>query len=209
MSISSRKQKERADLTKSILKAARELFIEKGYDETSIRNIAQRIEYSPTTIYLYFKDKDAIFYALHSEGFGLLNSRMSVLQHVDEPSERLKAMGKIYLGFAMENPELYDLMFTLKAPMNVVNSEEHTNWQEGITAFGLLQMTVADCIKVGYLTFSNVEASSFLIWSAMHGMITLYTRQRCKVISPENVDTIIQKGYEQLVIMFDEMKKKR
>jgi AcrR family transcriptional regulator len=207
MGISSRKQKEKEDLTKSILKAARELFIEKGYDETSIRNIAQRIEYSPTTIYLYFKDKDAIFYALHSEGFGLLNSRMMVLQHVSEPSERLKAMGRIYLGFAMENPELYDLMFTLKAPMNVVNSEEHTNWQEGKTAFGLLQMTVADCINVGYLTFTNVEAASFLIWSAMHGMITLYTRQRCKVISDENVDTIIEKGYEQLVQMFDVMKK--
>ncbi len=105
MGITDRKDREKEDLHKSILKAAREVFLEKGYHQTSIRNIAEKIEYSPTTIYLYFKDKDAIFYALHTEGFVMLNSKMSVLFSVAEPLERLKAMGRIYLEFALQNPD--------------------------------------------------------------------------------------------------------
>ena len=52
-----------------ILKSAHKIFVEKGFDDVSIRNIAVDIEYSPATIYLYFKDKNEIFYALHTEAF--------------------------------------------------------------------------------------------------------------------------------------------
>ena len=51
-----------------ILDAARSIFLEKGFEQASIRNIAEKIEYSPGTIYLYFRDKDEIFHALHEEG---------------------------------------------------------------------------------------------------------------------------------------------
>ncbi|MEI6899671.1 MAG: helix-turn-helix domain-containing protein, partial [Bacteroidota bacterium] len=91
MGITERKTKERQELKDLILSAAKSLFIEKGIDETSIRNIAERIEYSPATIYLYFKDKDEILHELHSQGFQELGSRMSVLMAVGDPFERLKA----------------------------------------------------------------------------------------------------------------------
>ena len=55
MGINERKERDRQDLRKSIMDAAREVFLEKGFEQTSIRAIAQKIEYSPTTIYLYFK----------------------------------------------------------------------------------------------------------------------------------------------------------
>ena len=84
MGITARKAKEKEDLKRAILDAARELFLEQGYDRTSMRMIAQRIAYSPTTIYIYFKDKDAIFHALHTEAFQLLGGRMAPLAHVAE-----------------------------------------------------------------------------------------------------------------------------
>ncbi|MCC6839251.1 MAG: helix-turn-helix transcriptional regulator, partial [Flavobacteriales bacterium] len=55
MNIAARKAQEKEDLKRAILNAARELFLERGYDRTSMRMIAQRIAYSPTTIYIYFK----------------------------------------------------------------------------------------------------------------------------------------------------------
>src|SRR6185369_1180340 len=100
MGITERKVKEKQDLQKLILDAAMETFLEKGYEDISIRNIAEKIEYSPTTIYLYFKDKDAILYALHQEGFRIMNSKMQVLEYVSDPFDRLKAMGRIYIDFA-------------------------------------------------------------------------------------------------------------
>ena len=63
MGILERKERDREDMRRLILGAARQLFLEQGYEKTSIRNIADVIEYSPATIYLYYKDKNELFFA--------------------------------------------------------------------------------------------------------------------------------------------------
>ncbi|MBK7338149.1 MAG: helix-turn-helix transcriptional regulator [Saprospirales bacterium] len=60
MGINERKEREKVELRGLILKGAMEVFLEEGFENTSIRRIAERVEYSPGTIYVYFKDKDEI-----------------------------------------------------------------------------------------------------------------------------------------------------
>jgi len=204
MGISERKDREKEDLHKIILNAAREVFLEKGYDQTSIRNIAAKIEYSPTTIYLYFKDKDAIFYALHMEGFSALNEKLAVLLNVEDPYERLKAMGKIYLTFARENPDLYDLMFVQKSPMESLEDEP---WKVGLISFEGLRMTIEECIQKGYLDYDDSEVAAFMIWSAMHGMCVLNNRERCIIISEDKQEHIIEMGFAAFIKTLDQFKK--
>lgn len=191
MGIAARKAKEKEDLKRAILDAARELFLEHGYDRTSMRMVAQRIAYSPTTIYLYFKDKDAIFHALHKEAFHVLGARMAPLAHVSDPLERLTAMGRVYLEFAMDNPGLYDLMFIMKAPVQALD-EQHHLWEEGDRVFSVLKVTVEEAMKKKLLRKTDVEVTSFLIWSTVHGMAALHVRDRCfKVIDEAKHDTLI------------------
>ena len=57
MGIKERRERQKEHLREEILEAARELFLKEGVENVSMRAIAKRIEYSPTTIYLYFKDK--------------------------------------------------------------------------------------------------------------------------------------------------------
>lgn len=196
MGIIERKEKEKSDLRKSILDAARELFLEKGYEQTSVRNIAEKIEYSPTTIYLYFKDKDSIFLELHNEGFRMLGQHMSVLMHVEDPMERLKAMGRAYIRFAQDNPVFYDLMFVQEAP---ICSLDHKNWEAGDGAFQILESTIAQCIEKGLLKFKDAEVGAFVVWSTMHGMCVLNFRERCMVISPEKQADIIESGLNEFI----------
>jgi len=118
MTIATRKQREKEEMRQLILEAAKKIFLEKGYEQASIRNIAEVIEYSPGTIYLYFKEKDEIFHELHEQGFRKLVEYMAPLQFVADPFERLKAMGKVYMDFAIKNKDFYDLMFIMQAPMN-------------------------------------------------------------------------------------------
>jgi AcrR family transcriptional regulator len=205
MGINERKEREKELLQKSILTAAREVFLEKGFDQTSIRSIAQRIEYSPTTIYLYFKDKDAILFALHSEGFQLLGSKLEVLYSVENPYERLKAMGRIYIQFATEYPDYYDLMFVQKSPMN--NLEDDELWKEGASAFDGLKATIQQCMDGGYLPFTDAETGAYLVWATMHGMCNLYDRGRCKVLDPEKSEKIVDLGFDEFIRMMDSFKK--
>src|SRR2546426_11617054 len=72
MGIKERHERDREAVRRAILDAARELFVTEGYQNVSIRKIAERIEYSPAAIYGYFPSKDDIFFALAEEGFRLL-----------------------------------------------------------------------------------------------------------------------------------------
>ena len=69
MGIKERQERDREAVRRAILDAARELFVTEGYQNVSIRKIAERIEYSPAAIYGYFSSKDDIFFALAEEGF--------------------------------------------------------------------------------------------------------------------------------------------
>ena len=200
MAIIQRRQREKENIRSRILEEARLLFFEKGYDNASIRNIAERIEYSVGTIYLHFKDKDSIFHALQLEGFTMLMDKMQVLESVENPFERLKAMGTIYLDFAKKNPELYDLMFILRAPMNCL--EEHEGWMEGKKTFDFLIKIVAECQEIGqFRSHADAETLAFSIWSSVHGIAALNIRGRCRVISEEKRETIDVKAYRDYITM--------
>lgn len=169
MGIKERKLKHKEYLKQSILDAAKKLFIKDGYEATSIRKIAAEIEFSPTTIYLYYKDKAEISHALHREGFKLLGSQFAVLAHIDHPFERLKAMGRVYIQFALENIDFYELMFIQKEPLDCV--DEH--WVEGENAFNALLSVVQACQEIGYFTQFDAQSFSMFIWSTMHGLCSL------------------------------------
>jgi len=161
------------EVRKRILEVAKDLFLKHGYDSVSIRKIADKIAISPTTIYLYYKDKGDVIYALHQEGFKSLAIQFEVLRSVEEPFERLKAMGKSYIKFALENPDFYELMFIMKGPIEFVERNCASEWEEGKAAFEALLNTVADCQHKGYLGAIAQHAMALYIWSTIHGICSL------------------------------------
>ncbi len=199
MDIAGRKQKEKEDMRELILDGAREVFLEKGYHHASLRSIADRINYSAGTIYLYFKDKDEIFHALHEEGFYRLLTQTEPLRHVADPFERLKAMGRVYMQFARDNKDLYDLMFIMAAPIK--HEKDQEKWEMGNRTLGYLKEVLKDCQKKGHFKGKDVEYLSFIIWSSMHGMCALYCRGRCQAYPDHDENELMEKGYEIFVEM--------
>lgn len=200
-----RKEREKEELRERILVAAKTLFLQKGVEKTSIRNIADLIEYSPGSIYHYFKDKNEIFHALHQGGFQQLMSRMKVLSTVADPLERLKAMGSIYVKFALENPDMYDLMFIKEAPIAHVSSSNEEHWKEGFGTFNFLRETIQECMRTGYFAGHDQEALSFLVWSTVHGMVSLHIRRRFEVVLAQRQDTIVKEGLNEFYIILDRL----
>ena len=201
--ISERKQKEKEELKALILQAAKKLFVEKGVEQTTIRNIAAAIEYSVGTVYVYFKDKNDIFNELHTQGFMQLGKDMRVLHNVENPMERLKALGRVYINFAMENPDMYDLMFSMKAPMEFLESHHQEQWQEGQSTFDVLKATVRQCLDEGYFKNHSLEPLSFAIWSIVHGMVSLHISQRVKGVNLTEPETMVFAGYNEFIMMID------
>jgi AcrR family transcriptional regulator len=211
MGIKERKLKHKEDLKQSILDAAKALFLKDGYEATSIRKIAAEIEFSPTTIYLYYKDKTEIAHALHQEGFKLLGEQFKVLSYIEEPFERLKAMGKVYIHFALENRDFYELMFVMKEPIAHLDECIDNHWEEGVQSFLILTNTILDCQKAGYFKTFEPEAFSLFVWSTMHGLCTLKLHGHLDmVVTHKNiltgVDDILVHTFEMFVQVLKKMK---
>lgn len=195
MGITERKERERAEMRKLVLQAARQLFLQNGYEKVSIRNIADAIEYSPATIYLYFKDKNELLFALHQEAFGKLIEEFKPVFTVEDPFERLIKMGHQYIHFAFENPELFDLMFIMTAPLEALECHNDM-WDEGRRAFDLLIRAVQACIDAGVFKNKDAELMALMIWSMVHGLSALFLRKRMTIFSEERRGKLMQEAFE-------------
>jgi AcrR family transcriptional regulator len=189
MGTAERKEREKHEMREMILSAAKNLFIKEGFDHVTIRRIAEEIEYSPATVYLYFQDKDAILCALQEVGFRELYKRQQILTALTNPAEKLRACGKIYIDFAMENQELYDLMFIMRAPMKAFESP--SDWNLGRDTYEVLQTIITDCINQGYIKAPNPQIACFSMWALMHGVVSIFIRDRAPMIPKDHQSSVI------------------
>jgi AcrR family transcriptional regulator len=188
MGIIERKEKQKQEIKRMILDASMKLFVEEGFEYVTIRKIADIIEYSPTTVYLYFTDKNEILYNLHELGFQKMSEKNHNLSVIENPLMRLYKMGENYIEFGFESSEFYDVMFIQQAPMQVLEQTKDCNWYHGETALNVLKQTVEECMQQGFLKKGNIEAASMAIWGMVHGLVSLAIRQRLDKLCPNEAN---------------------
>lgn len=185
-------------MRQQILDSAMKLFLALGYEKTSIRGIAEEIEYSPATIYLYFKDKNDLLYALQKEAFIQFANVFSKVQIFENPMERLIQLGYEYLSFGLNNPELYELMFLLSAPMDSLDFNEEL-WEEGRNIYSLLEGLIRACKEAGHFKEAEVSELSMMVWGTVHGLVTIHLRRRNTMFGEEEREIRIRKGLKSLI----------
>ena len=146
---------------------------------------------------------DSGLYEAHEEGFSRMLEKMQPLEHVADPFERLKAMGLVYLEFAMNNKDFYDLMFIMQAPIN--HEKDMEDWQMGQRTLDYLKNVIKQCQLKGHFKKQNVEYLSFTIWSTVHGMSALYCRERCKAYQNIEPLDLIRNGHKIFVSMLERL----
>lgn len=168
-------EQEKQQLKILIIDAARELFVSKGVEAVSMREIGKRIGYSATTIYAYFSDKEGLLRAVCDTDFLALASNLNSILQIDNPVERMVALGQGYAHFALQYPNHYRLMFmTPHAPRKVQDSSLEQNNAEQ-DAYMLLKTVVADVYAVGGFRkeLTDIDLIAQTIWAGMHGVCAL------------------------------------
>jgi AcrR family transcriptional regulator len=180
MGIVERKERNREEMKQRIIDAAIQMFLEEGYEKTSIRNIAEKIEYSPATIYLYYKDKDELLYDVQAQAFEKLHLAFRENATATDPLKRLEQIMVTYVRFGQKNQELYDLMFIIRAPMNGL--KEKDPWDNGHDTFGFVVQCISECIEQKLIRYTDVMTAALSVWSMGHGLVSLDLRCRLKVM---------------------------
>jgi AcrR family transcriptional regulator len=200
MGIAERKQEEKLEMHKRILNGARKVFLEKGYEQTSMRNIANEINYSPGSLYFYFKDKSEIFHKLHREGFQLLLNQLKVLDKVADPFERLKANGRVFIQFAKENKDYYNLMFIVDEPSKI---PENGGFKIAREAINQLSAVVRECQQKGKFKDMDTEYFTFMMLSTLHGICALFCKDRTTSFVNKTNEDLMENGYECFVALLE------
>jgi AcrR family transcriptional regulator len=170
-----RRDREKSELRGKILDAARELFVEQGYDAVTMRKVAERIEYSPTAIYLHFADKEALLREIVGTDFAALAAQFQKLARIEDPMERLIRVGRAYVEFGLAHPNHYRLMFGARPgpPMEPLPKPTTGDPQEDAYAF--LRMVVIDAMEKKCLRpeLRDPDLVAQVLWSGVHGIVSL------------------------------------
>jgi AcrR family transcriptional regulator len=168
-----RRSRARAETRQKILDAAREMFVQHGYEATTMRAIAEKIEYTPTAIYHHFQNKEALLTELARMDFRSLASAFQQIGRIGDPLERLRRTGEAYVAFALGHPMQYQLMFMTRKPgvgvqKGVAGPEED--------AYSFLRATCALAIDSGRLLaeFDDPDELAQIAWSSLHGLMALH-----------------------------------
>ena len=177
MGVKERREREKSETRDRILDAARELFVTEGYDGVSMRRVAEKIEYSPTAIYVHFADKNELFHELCHQDYARLAEVFQSSAMSNDPVERLKQVGRTYIEFGVHNPNHYKFMFmTPHPPVEPDDVECEKMGNPELDAYAFLKWAVQEAIDSGRFReeLADAELVSQTLWASVHGVISLH-----------------------------------
>lgn len=176
MGSTERRERHRQNVRTQILDVARDLFAAEGYEAVTMRRIAQAVEYSPTAIYLHFKDKDALINELCRVDLASLAQAFEASVEIPDPLERLREIGRAYVDFGRTHPNPYRLLFMsgrLNQPEQLADLGHGNPQRDGYALLlGTIEEAMAQQRLATELTDADLIAQSF--WACTHGAVALH-----------------------------------
>ena len=180
MGVRERRDRERQELRTASLDAAREIAATEGWPAVTIRKVAEKIEYSPPTIYEYFDSKEAILAEEMREGFRLLLADLEAARDAhSDPRQRLRAMGRAYWDFVWKYPELYQVCSGLGGVATCQpNTPQELNQRAEGEKVGALFRDALQAVLPEQRKGEDLKSRVCVFWSLFHGFIALHMAGR-------------------------------
>lgn len=164
-------------LKKEIVEAARQVLLSDGYRNFSLRKIARTIDVSATSIYLHFENKDDLVHTLIEEAIQRLNSRLEkVIATGTDPIERLEALAREYVDFALNYPREYQVIY-------LVSSDEMTRYpkekfRKARKGYELVIKVLQQGVEAGLIAEDQPRLAAYTFWAQLHGVMSVVLSKR-------------------------------
>ena len=185
------------DLRRLILDTTRHLLVQEGYQNLSMRKIARAIDYSATSIYLHFDNKDALLHALIDEGMSHLyqNLKQVRTQHPHNLVERLEALCRRFIRFGLDNPEYYEIMFLLHPErMERYPAEKYRRARRNLD---VIAATLAAGDEQDVFSVADPRVAASTVWASLHGAVSLLLAERLDIRI--DTDAFIESTIQQTI----------
>jgi AcrR family transcriptional regulator len=168
----------RAALVDTGLALAREA----GPDGVVIREVARRVGVSHNAAYRHFADREALLKEIGEQGMDLLTAAMDRrlagipdgLDPVARAQQRLQAVGRAYIEFALAEPGLFRTAFST-SPAPDGRAEQDAEKPDGDGGpYAVLNMVLDELVEVGYLAPERRPYADVVCWTGVHGLAVLH-----------------------------------
>jgi AcrR family transcriptional regulator len=167
-------EQQRQETRNAIIDAARAMFIERGVEAVTMREIAKKVGYSPTALYLHFEDRDAILQAICDTDFLALATGMQAIMQEPDLVKRLNLLAYGYAQFALSHPNHYRLMFmTPRVCDPEVSTLQKENTEQD--AYAQLKLVVKEAFEAQCFRpeLTDAELIAQTMWAGIHGVCSL------------------------------------
>ncbi|MDD3977993.1 MAG: TetR/AcrR family transcriptional regulator [Methanomicrobium sp.] len=189
MGTAERRQREKEKRKKEILDAAKRLFFSKSYDDVSMDEIADAVELNKATLYLYYKNKEALFAAVVLLGVKILKEKYQrCMETKTFGIVKVALMGQAYYEFSQENPDYLRLIHFYGSERF---SKENPYTEDIGKGYGVCRKILSDAIRQGIedktirSDINPFSTSMYLMISFMN-ILSLENKWK-KVISNEGI----------------------
>jgi AcrR family transcriptional regulator len=166
------------NLKEALVAEAGRMLAASGLAPLSLRELARQVGVTQTAIYRHFPDKQGLLAEVAMRGFDELARRMAAARGENDLTTGFHVMGEIYIGFALENRELFKLMFGPQlrshsdAPL-CSDSDEGRLCDKEEGPFAILKATLAEGIAAGLFVDRDPELLAVAAWAHVHGLATI------------------------------------
>lgn len=155
-----------------ILRAAADVFLEKGVDGFSMRLVASRVGYSATTIYHHFVNKEDLLKAILDDVFSEFAETMRrAYEEESDPARRMGALGKAHVRFGLAHPVHYQLMYRSHPDWILDGSRGASEaYRRG---YEMLLQGAREGIEAGFLPPADPRVLADWMLATIHGLVML------------------------------------
>ena len=143
-----------------------------GWDAVTTRRLSTEIEYSQPVIYKHFASMDDLVEAIALDGFGELAEALGEARRQAKPADVVAAVARTYLGFAVENPAVYDAMFSRASRLRFGPEVAAAPLRAAFDNLRSAVATIAD--------EPDVDTRTEVLWATLHGLTTLGRHHRLR-----------------------------
>ncbi len=179
-----RREQSRADARRIILDATEAILVEEGYERFSIRKLVDRCGYTAPTIYHYFGDKPRLLDTLLEERLENLVRELHEVSLEEDPVANMRATSHAFTRFGLQNPSHYMLLTMPRSPDTAPPPSAEK-------ARAILAQPMSDLFDQGRLYCDSLDEARQVLWTCMHGLISLQLSRPDEDWAPGLVDAAI------------------
>lgn len=162
------------NLKEALLQTALERIACDGIDTITLRDLTQRLGTSRSAVYRHFSSKEALILGVIEKGYEQLDYLFTPIfqDKTRSVDERFEAMGRAYLDFAIEHPNVYRLLFGEQYRQERERLCDYKNETQAAGLYTLVGLLV-EAQEVGIIAKGNPMVQAATVWASIHGLASL------------------------------------